>query len=85
LNRHLIYQNPDVSSLLYIGINIHVYCCMLAIPGAAQLAINLLVEHIAPDSIATIEEFHIIKLSVDQARNFATVRRLDIDVDSYFH
>jgi hypothetical protein len=84
LNRHLVQQDMDIAPLRYIGLGIHVYCCMLPVPGVSKPQISISVEHASSDGTTTVEKYQILKLCPDQAREFASVRRLDTEGTSFF-
>lgn len=70
-----------MSALRYVGIEDHVYCYMVAIPEGLTHATVLSVEHVESNMMET-EEFYVVKPSIDQARTFDAVQRLDMDTAS---
>jgi len=80
-NRQLRRQDPDVSALRYVGIEDHIYCCMAAIPEGSTYAAVFSVDYEDSNMMET-EDFYVIKLSIDQARGFDAVKRLDMDTAS---
>ena len=83
-NRRMMQQGPDITPLRYIGIGIHVYCCLLSVLSLWQPGTIFSVEHIASNWSRSPEEFQIIKLSHDQAREFDAVGRLDQETINFF-
>ena len=54
---------------------------MVAIPEGLTHATVLSVEHVESNMMET-EEFYVVKPSIDQARTFDAVQRLDMDTAS---
>jgi hypothetical protein len=79
VNRYLGQQNSDMAPLRYIGVGTHVYCCMLPAPSVCNSQISISVDYSSSDGTTTVEKYQIVKLSLDQARVFASVTRLDTE------
>jgi hypothetical protein len=83
-NRKLILQDPEITPLRYVGIGIHVYCCLLSVPSLWQPKVAFSIENRMPNRVDTIQQFQIIKLSAGQAYDFDAVRRLDGETVHFF-
>jgi hypothetical protein len=71
-NRRLIRQDPNIFPLRYVGVGTHVYLYLLA-NSFSTPPLSFSIE----SSSGSTEEFQIIKLSAETARDFDAVRRLD--------
>lgn len=83
-NRGMVQQDPKITPLRYIGIGIHVYCCLLSVPSLWQAGVVFSAEQTASNGSKMMQDFQIIKLSSDQAREFDAVRRLDEETINFF-
>lgn len=84
LNRQLRARDSDVAALRYVGVGVHVYCCMMPLLGRSEGAEVFSIENNRPDGTVAVEEFQVIKLSPDQAQAFSAVRRLVRKGDAVF-
>lgn len=83
-NREMMLRFRNVMALRYIGIGANVYCCMAAVPEGSEVSAVFEVKSSDATGISETEAFHIVKLSPDQARSFDAVKRLDMEVSTWW-